>query len=81
MAHAEKCPVCNGTGNKNGAEDNLYGTNIICRGCGGSGWVEVQDRNEYYETTSIVQYSHGYLGGAFLDNCNCEQCLEMKRIA
>lgn len=34
MSHAERCPVCAGTG-KVKAER--------CHGCGGSGWVTVQD--------------------------------------
>ena len=52
-AHAEKCPVCNGSGK---VGDWLYhidpsvptfamsNTNLIpCRSCGGKGWVTVQD--------------------------------------
>lgn len=32
MAHAEKCPVCNGAGKYN---------EKICHGCNGKGWIEV----------------------------------------
>ena len=32
MAHAEICPVCNGTGKVG---------NVLCHGCGGRGWLEV----------------------------------------
>jgi hypothetical protein len=46
MAHAEKCPVCNGKGEIFRAGD--AGTNIgdtrsnnVCHGCNGKGWVEV----------------------------------------
>lgn len=54
--HAERCPLCLGTGNKNGIvtfvlsqltvpeiDDN--GTTPICHGCGGRGWVEVADES------------------------------------
>ena len=39
MAHAERCPLCNGTGrvNKQGR------SNEPCHGCCGRGWVEVAD--------------------------------------
>ena len=45
MAHAERCPVCYGSGKlQTGTEAG--GTNPafnVCYGCGGKGWVEVQD--------------------------------------
>ena len=36
MAHAEKCPVCGGSG-------KVQSVNIVdtCHGCGGKGWVAV----------------------------------------
>jgi len=54
MAHAEKCPICEGKGTlyegwfdigPNGdvfvaAEDTKE---VACRGCGGKGWVEISD--------------------------------------
>ncbi len=43
MAHAEKCPICNGNGNLNGMPDNVGGTTLFCKACGGAGWVEVSD--------------------------------------
>lgn len=56
MAHAETCPLCGGTGNKNGAPvDNPIGTNETCGGCGGLGWVSVQD-NENAVTWPLVTY-------------------------
>lgn len=36
MAHAEKCPVCNGTGK---VDDKS------CHGCYGLGWVTIYDGN------------------------------------
>jgi len=48
MAHAERCPLCLGTGNKNGVESNPFGTTEICHGCGGKGWVEVTEESEMY---------------------------------
>ena len=44
MSHAECCPVCNGSGQ---VRDNLDSTcaapTKMCHGCGGLGWVVVQD--------------------------------------
>ena len=42
MAHAEKCPICEGKGKI----PRLDGWNChedACHGCGGKGWVEVAD--------------------------------------
>jgi len=51
MAHAEKCPVCNGSGKRykfdpNGTTDKPAGfqEDGPCYGCGGLGWVTVQDQ-------------------------------------
>jgi hypothetical protein len=54
MAHAEKCPVCGGTGK---VKDNNYGSktdgnDVECHGCSGKGWVEVAD---HYDT-QVVRY-------------------------
>lgn len=38
MAHAEKCPVCNGKGK---IDDKT------CHGCGGTGWIVIQDAPIY----------------------------------
>ncbi len=44
MNHAEKCPVCKGAGkvssNNASTTGPYFGT---CHGCGGKGWVTVQD--------------------------------------
>ena len=37
--HAEKCPVCNGTGKVDDKQ---------CHGCAGLGWVSVQDTYPIY---------------------------------
>jgi len=48
MSHAEKCPVCDGTGK---VQDNgPSGTSIdfkTCHGCGGKGFVVVADEKEF----------------------------------
>jgi len=48
MAHAEVCPICQGTGSvENIVSDNTTMPDGIggrpCHGCGGAGWVSVQD--------------------------------------
>jgi hypothetical protein len=35
--HAEKCPICLGTGEIAGS------TSAVCKGCGGKGWIEVRN--------------------------------------
>lgn len=39
MAHAQKCPICNGEGKYK---------EQTCHGCGGKGWIEVQDRDQLH---------------------------------
>jgi len=50
MAHAETCPVCSGQGHVWKSLDSGDGhTSIgggyttVCHGCGGQGWVQVND--------------------------------------
>ena len=45
MAHAEKCPLCDGTGYLGGAVFDGGNTVSVCHGCAGQGWVSVQDDN------------------------------------
>lgn len=55
------CPVCNGTGVyantpiKKGETTTVYSCNT-CHGCGGKGWVEVQENSNVY----VAQYPNGY---------------------
>lgn len=39
-SHAEKCPVCGGTGK---LKDNTSASEHTCHGCNGVGWVTVRD--------------------------------------
>ena len=42
MAHAEKCPICNGTGKIfKESTTTAEGYEIVCHGCSGKGWVVV----------------------------------------
>lgn len=43
MAHAERCPICLGEGKirPEGVWSEDY--KATCHGCGGKGWIEVQD--------------------------------------
>lgn len=45
MAHAEKCPVCNGTGKTIEANEDK---NLKCHGCNGLGWITVNDGHNWY---------------------------------
>lgn len=46
MAHAEKCPVCGGSGKVPPTPPDPYYTAVpqpvTCHGCGGLGWVTVE---------------------------------------
>ena len=64
MAHAEKCPVCDGTGKvPNGFYSSTSGewvsTSAVpetCRSCGGTGWVTVHDcRQIFYGNPDDVE--------------------------
>ncbi len=50
MSHAQTCPICEGRGTKTEArrwEDGdgriTYPRPLPCHGCGGKGWVTVED--------------------------------------
>ena len=43
MSHAEKCPVCDGSGKVH--SDDTKSAFCMCHGCDGKGWVEVGDSN------------------------------------
>jgi len=70
MAHAEKCPVCGGIGVRIVPSPVVEGkliisyvdTTINCHGCGGLGWVTVQDEQAYYATP---YYDSGETAGGF----------------
>ena len=50
MSHAEVCPICHGTGKVEDYEDFLDTTAPLertCHGCGGKGWVSVDDGEDY----------------------------------
>ncbi len=59
-SHAEKCPVCDGTGIFNftpecdGYNLKYYKQEITCHGCQGTGWVTVTD--------SLFSYSNSIYG-------------------
>ena len=44
-SHAERCPVCHGAGKVK--PKGLGEPEKQCHGCGGRGWVTVQDRSRY----------------------------------
>ena len=44
MSHAEKCPVCEGAGRlPDGKGETSSARGKDCNGCGGKGWVTVDD--------------------------------------
>ena len=55
MAHAEKCPICLGSGKitdwsrfeeSKRATNGLESIESPCHGCNGKGWIEVRDEIE-----------------------------------
>ena len=82
MAHAEKCPVCNG-GGKIGKDciigDPQYGgvggTYEPCHGCGGQGWVEVSDKpRPLLKELPSVTYEYDYRDQTQFDTL-AEECV------
>ena len=69
MNHAEKCPVCGGSGEVQVPYVKQEGSTAAlptvipkrCHGCGGSGWVTVQDVPIFwpYPTTEIDDTTTG----------------------
>ena len=59
MSHAEKCPVCEGSGKKfrdhetPATDKNAGSWYKPCHGCGGSGWITVQDEAVYIPSVWI----------------------------
>jgi len=51
MAHSETCPLCGGSGKlklaggKPAEQEDIFAK--TCHGCGGQGWVTVQDKSHY----------------------------------
>ena len=41
--HAEKCPICDGKGKIKKDDFKPLIDSETCHGCGGKGWIEVQD--------------------------------------
>jgi len=59
MAHAEKCPVCDGAGRLPAyclerESSTLPPQTQTCYGCGGKGWVDVADDKPYIATRCPV---------------------------
>ena len=50
MSHAEKCPICGGSGK--------LPDKVTCHGCGGKGWVEVGKDSPYIPRPP---YPHEYV--------------------
>ena len=50
MAHAEICPVCSGKGQVALSAPFTTGATRPCHGCGGTGWVMVQDPAPFIPT-------------------------------
>jgi len=67
MVHAERCPICGGTGvvvwdNEKGRYVGCARVEISavpCHGCGGKGWVEVNDEGLWWTSGNSTTYSDG----------------------
>lgn len=53
MAHAETCPLCGGTGNRD--KEDTSSCPISCHGCYGKGWVSVEDTS-YFGDSPMYQW-------------------------
>ncbi len=63
MIHAEKCPVCNGSGRTESTETEtgtLVRKSQPCHGCNGKGWVEVGVPDVPYYPTPMSYYPYPY---------------------
>ena len=46
-AHSEVCPICGGGGMMPNPDPTCIGALMKCHGCGGCGWITVQDPPPY----------------------------------
>jgi DnaJ-class molecular chaperone len=47
MAHAEVCPICKGKGTiEKGGNTTDAKFPVTCHGCGGTGWITVNDNQQ-----------------------------------
>ena len=67
MSHSEKCPVCNGTGKivrwdgwGMGDAASVKARMQHCHGCGGRGWVQVEDEPRIWERCYAPLFPEGY---------------------
>jgi DnaJ-class molecular chaperone len=49
---AVKCPICNGTGEKE-PHPNYSSNKVTCNGCNGKGWVEVAESYQDYKFADL----------------------------
>jgi len=56
--HAEKCPVCCGTGKIANDGKTTDATDKVCHGCGGKGWVTVENTTENVVATFVTNCGH-----------------------
>ena len=63
MAHAERCPICYGTGKLTPPKIPYYTSDSpqpqTCHGCGGLGWVTVQDPRPFLESPTKKEVKDG----------------------
>lgn len=62
MAHAERCPVCSGSGKKTEFPNSTAPQLEDCRGCDGTGWVTVDDAmaQSWPEPLKVIRWSPGH---------------------
>ena len=54
MAHAEICPICGGEGTLAKPDPKYAGAEIGCNGCGGTGWITIQDLSPHIPIVDTI---------------------------
>ncbi len=76
MSHAEICPVCHGSGKippHDDGQTTAVPLPVTCHGCGGSGWVTIEDGRQVVGDCAMCGGTGTMAAGAkgFLSMIDC----------